>query len=152
MRTASWIRTGYGTILFVWPRVATRLVASERVSLAGRTVVRVLGLREAGQALVCAPRPTADVLRLGAGVDVLHAATMLALATRGTKWRRPALISMAVAASFAAIALSEAGSVPRNTAGSLRTVGNTDVRLLDRLLKRRDQWARSGFQAFVGGL
>lgn len=161
MRAAGWLRTCYGATLFVWPGAATGLSAPPHVDLAGRTVVRVLGVREVGQALVCAPRPTAAVLRLGAGVDLVHAVTMLALATRSSTWRRPALASMTVAATFAAIALSDAGSSPRTAGAPLRLTTDAHARLLDRLLDLRDRCARalvhtaevrSGIQALLGGI
>lgn len=160
MKAVAWARTGYGAFLFVWPGV-TGLVTRHRAGLAGRTVVRVLGVREVGQALVCAPRPTSDVRRLSAGVDLLHAATMLALATRSKTWRRPALASMAVAASFSVVALGSVGNSPRTTGTPLRLTTETRARQLDRLLDLRDRCARtvvhtaearSGSQALLGGI
>lgn len=161
MRARGWVRTCYGATLLVWPGAATGLGARGHVGLAERTVVRVLGVREAGQALVCAPRPTAAVLTLGAGVDVLHAVTMLALATRSATWRRPALASMTVAAGFAAIALSDAGSSPRATGAPLRLTTDAHAPLLDHLLDLRDRCAstlihpaeaRRGLLDLLGGI
>jgi NO-binding membrane sensor protein with MHYT domain len=94
-------------------------------------VVRVLGLREAAQSLVSAPRPTAAVLRVGAGLDTLHAVTMLALATRSITWRRPALGSAVVAATFAVQALGDAQRLPPTTGASLRPIAGTAAGLLD---------------------
>lgn len=142
MNVAVWVRTAYGTSLLVWPQTVTGLLGRSQLSVAGRTVVRILGLREAGQALVCAPRPTAAVLRLGAGIDMLHALTMLGFATRSSTWRRPALASMTVAATFAAIARYDAGRLPRSTTGGpLPLTTDTHARLLEQLLDVRDRCA-----------
>ena len=62
-------------------------------------VVRLLGARLIAQhaAVLAAPRP--PVLRLAAGIDVLHAATMLPL-VRSPRYGRAARISGAVAATY----------------------------------------------------
>jgi len=64
-------------------------------------VVRLLGARLIAQhaAVLAAPRP--PVLRLAAGIDVLHAATMLPL-VRSPRYGRAARISGAVAATYGA--------------------------------------------------
>ena len=62
-------------------------------------VVRLLGARLIGQhaAVLAAPRP--EVLRVAAGVDLLHTATMLLL-LRSPRYGRAARISGAVAAGY----------------------------------------------------
>jgi hypothetical protein len=64
-----------------------------------RWVVRLLGARLVAQhaAVLAAPRPA--VLRTAAGVDLLHAATMLPL-VRSRRYGRAARISGAVAAAY----------------------------------------------------
>lgn len=141
MRPLGWVRTGYGVALIALPGPTTRLLARRPVGDAGRMVVRVLGLREAAQSLVSAPRPTAAVLRVGSGLDTLHAVTMLALATRSSTWRRPALGSAVVAATFAVQALGDAQRLPPTTGASLRPIAGTAAGLLDRLLDLRDRCA-----------
>lgn len=141
MRAVGWARVGYGATLLVWPEIATWIIAPGDAGHGYDPVIRVLGVREAGQALVCAPRPTADVLRLSGGVDLVHAATMLALAARSTTWRRPALASMTVAAGFAALALSAAATSSDTDGTPLRPTTDGRARPLDRLLDLRDRWA-----------
>ncbi len=113
LTAGGWIRTGYGLALIAWPGTIVEFVAGRRATATERALVRVLGLRETGQALVYAARPTPAVLSLGAGVDELHAATMLFLAARSASWRRPALVSAAVATTFAATASHAAGRARR---------------------------------------
>jgi hypothetical protein len=62
-------------------------------------VVRLLGARLVGQhaAVLVAPRP--PVLRLAAGIDLLHAATMVPL-LRSPRYGRAARISGAAAAAY----------------------------------------------------
>ncbi|MGI8578689.1 MAG: hypothetical protein ACR2KG_12435, partial [Nocardioidaceae bacterium] len=54
------------------------------------------------------PHPTATTLRLGAGVDVLHAASMAVLAVIDPKYRRVATSEALTAAAFAAAGLTAA--------------------------------------------
>lgn len=68
-----------------------------------RVVVRVLATRQLLQAAVTAAMPTTDVRHLGAGVDALHAASMVALAVVDSRRRRMALADAAVATAFAII-------------------------------------------------
>lgn len=142
LRSAGWVRTGYGAALIFYPGAVLGLVNGPTAPT-GRAIVRVLGLREAGQALVCAPRPTSDVLKVGAVVDLVHAATMLALAARSTTWRRPALASAAIAASYAVITSHDAKRLPRVPDGPLQLTARTHATVLDRLLDLRDRTART---------
>jgi hypothetical protein len=65
-------------------------------------VLRVLGVRHIGQAVVEAPGPQPVVRYLGAAVDGLHALTAVGLAVIDPRWRRGALTDTAIAAFFAA--------------------------------------------------
>lgn len=69
-------------------------------------IVRVLGAREVGQALVSASLPTPAVLGLGVGVDCLHCLSMLGVSVWLTRYRRHAMISALVAAVFALAGLA----------------------------------------------
>jgi hypothetical protein len=113
LKTAGWVRTVYGLALLARPGRLVELVAKRPTTSSERTLVRVLGLRETVQSLACAQRPTSAVLKVGAGVDALHATTMLVLAIRSAHWRRPALVSAAVAATYAVIAFTAAEEAPR---------------------------------------
>lgn len=90
----------HGGALLVHPLAVARRVdpAPDRRAVA---TVRVLGARHLLQGiagLVTAPRPTA---RLGAGIDGIHAASMVGLALVDRRRRRGALLSTVVALAFA---------------------------------------------------
>jgi hypothetical protein len=70
-------------------------------------LLRVLGARDLGQAVLAATAPPPALRRLGAGVDALHAASMVALAAASRDHRRPALTSAALAAVWAAASLRD---------------------------------------------
>lgn len=86
---------------------ATMLLVPERVAdmTAGRgtpaapSIVRLLGARIAGQGALTAARPSRWALECGAGVDGLHAASMLVLAVLAPRYRHTALVSAGVAAA-----------------------------------------------------
>ncbi len=71
-----------------------------------RVGARVLGLRHLGQTLALVLRPDLAA-RWGAGIDAVHAMSMLGLAVVGSKRRRPELVSAGV--SFGLGMLSFAG-------------------------------------------
>jgi hypothetical protein len=107
------LRIGWGAALVAAPQPLLRLLAradapADRVAVA---VLRVLGLRHVGQAVVEVLGPQPVVRYLGAAVDGLHALTALGLAVLDPRWRRGALTDTAIAASFAtATAVSTRGS------------------------------------------
>ncbi len=143
LRSQGWVRIGYAMVLLTRPGAVLQAVAGRPSGPRGRATVRVLGLREAGQALVCAPRPTAEVLKIGAAVDFIHAATMLALATSSTTWRRPALASAAVATTYAVISSRDAARLSPASEESLRPAARAGATPSDRLLDLRDRCART---------
>ena len=104
------VRTAYGLARLIRPgALADEQKVGGRESR-GRIVVRALGARQVVQAAASQPAPTAPVLALGAGVDLLHAATMLAVAVAapGKRRRRAALIETAAALGFAVAGASAA--------------------------------------------
>ena len=60
-------------------------------------VVRVLGARQVIQGAAVVTAPTPVVVALGVAVDALHATSMFGLAGAMARYRRPALISGALA-------------------------------------------------------
>ena len=70
-------------------------------------VLRVLGGRLLIQSIALGLRPGRTMLRLGATVDLLHAASMFGLAAASTRYRRPALVSGLIAAASAAAMLGQ---------------------------------------------
>jgi hypothetical protein len=74
--------------------------------------VRVLGARHLLEATV-AGRARSRWAGVAAGVDALHAASMLGIAAAGPRRRRPALVSAGLAGAMTALEVAEA----RTTAG-----------------------------------
>jgi hypothetical protein len=73
-----------------------------------RLVAQVLGARHLGQAALLAGSGGRIAPRLGAAVDGLHGASMIALGLAVRRHRRAAMASGAVAAALAALELAEA--------------------------------------------
>lgn len=74
-----------------------------------KIVLRVLGARQLAQGLIVLLRPDELTLAGGSGVDALHGSSMLALALIMPEFRKPALISAALAglsATFGGIIFS----------------------------------------------
>ncbi len=92
----------YGTVLLVAPHA----VAAE-VGRPGRIpaswLVRLLGARQVGQGVLLLAKPTGALSVLAAGVDAVHAASMLAAAHIYPPFRRAAWCSGAVAAASALV-------------------------------------------------
>jgi hypothetical protein len=97
MRTAPvLLRGAYGLALCAAPGTLIRLAGGPPATPRDRAVARVLGVRQLAQAVVSAaalspggaPGGRAVVLTLGAEVDALHAASMLALALADPPRRR----------------------------------------------------------------
>ena len=63
--------------------------------------MRLLGARQVAQAVLTGTRPSHAVLVLGAGVDALHASSMVILALFDRRLRRAALADAFVALGFA---------------------------------------------------
>ena len=90
-------RAGWGAALLLAPGAVLALAPPEqRRSPAARAGLRVLGVRHLGQAAAVARWPRPRVRRLGAVVDVLHAASGVGLAVLAPRWRRNAAVDAAV--------------------------------------------------------
>jgi hypothetical protein len=72
-----------------------------------RRAERILGIRDLLQAIVIGRRRSSRWLLAGAAIDVIHAVTMVGVATSGSRYRRPAAISTVMAAAFTAAAVPE---------------------------------------------
>jgi hypothetical protein len=101
---AALVRAAYGAALCCAPGPMLRLAGGPGAGAGpgARAVARVLGGRHIVQAVLSAMRPTPAVLALGAGTDVLHSASMIALAALDRPRRRLGLTDSLVAAAFAA--------------------------------------------------
>jgi hypothetical protein len=73
-------RAGYGTALLTAPGPLIGLCTGRAPSVRARRVARVLGARHLAQAAITALAPGPEVIAAGAVVDLLHAASMFALA------------------------------------------------------------------------
>jgi hypothetical protein len=99
-------RVGYGVALVMAPGTVIYLATGRWPSRRARRVAQVLGARHLVQAGVSAFAPGPGVLVAGAGVDGLHAASMLVLAMFDRGTRRAALTDGLTEALFAAAGFS----------------------------------------------
>lgn len=90
-----------GAVLLGRPEAVARAVADVSVPNAG--VIRLLGGRYILQGSAQLARPGAAVLMASVLVDGLHAASMFGLAAYRADYRRPALLSAAVATGAATV-------------------------------------------------
>jgi hypothetical protein len=95
------VRAGVGVARLVFPDTVFPGLAPLALSSHGRLVVRALGVRQIAQAIVTNRDPVPAIVRLGAVVDVAHAASMIGLAFIDRRYRRAALADAGVAAVFA---------------------------------------------------
>ena len=89
-----------GAALLLRPAALTRPV-SGRGGRPPDVVARVLGGRQLLQGIALISRPEPPLVAVGVGADVLHAASMLLLGWVRPVYRRPAVVSAAVAATSA---------------------------------------------------
>jgi hypothetical protein len=104
LAVATLARAGYGAALCCAPGPMLRVEGGPgaAASPGARAVARILGGRHIVQAVLSATRPTPAVLAAGAATDVLHAASMIALAALDPPRRRLGLSDSLIAAAFAA--------------------------------------------------
>jgi hypothetical protein len=107
-------RVGYGVALVAVPGLLIGLTG-ERLERRDCAVARVLGARHLLQAGVTAATQFTDpgnsiVLGGGAGVDLLHASTMVALGAVDSRVRRAALIDAGVETALAAAGTAAAAA------------------------------------------
>jgi hypothetical protein len=109
---ATGLLLGWGGVLLARPEAAVRAACGGPVP--PTPVVRVLGLRRFAQEALLLAAPSRTVASVAAGVDVLHALTMLAAARIWPQYRRAALTSAAVAGVSAALAGTTASRAGRS--------------------------------------
>jgi hypothetical protein len=102
MNTLNAMRAGYGFARLLRPEPLADQSFEGDYDARAHTVDRVLGSRHLAQAIVSQAVPTARVLLLGAAVDLLHAASMLALAGVSRRRQSAALTEAVAALGFAA--------------------------------------------------
>jgi hypothetical protein len=101
-------RAGYGAVLLLAPPGVLARLAGEACDEATVRVARVLGAREIVQAAILTARPGHGWQLGGAVVDVLHGASMLALAAASPRYRRLALGNARTAGVLALTCVVEA--------------------------------------------
>jgi hypothetical protein len=107
-------RASYGGALLIAPGAVIYLATGRRPGRTARRVARLLGARHLIQAGVSAFAPMPAVLAAGAGVDAVHAASMVILAAADRGARRAALTDAVAESVFAAAGVSAAGrALPR---------------------------------------
>jgi hypothetical protein len=111
------VRAAYGVLLLSAPGPVLSWCGAA-VSPRTRAVVRVLGVRHLAQAAVTAGAPRPRVLAAGAGVDLCHAASMLALAAADPALRRAALTDASAATALAIAGAATARPEPAAQLGS----------------------------------
>ena len=107
------VRLGLGLVTLARPELPLRL-AGGRTHQHERSAVRILGARYVAQSVVglavtrsrqqptASNRPRPWLQQLDAAIEVIHAATMIALAGASPRHRRLALLSAATALGFSA--------------------------------------------------
>lgn len=104
-RTVDVARLCIGVVGVVRPQVMARLSTDGGSEVRG--MIRLLGARYVLQSSAALGLRRPWIRRVGAGVDLTHATTMLALAAVAPAHRRLALLSAATATIFAATDLKE---------------------------------------------
>lgn len=108
-RAVSLLRGAWGLLLLSRPEPVLAVMGPHTPSPElDRAVLRVLGSRQLAQAGVTLVLPGRPVLALGALVDALHAASMVAVAALDRDHRREGLLDASVAGAFAAASLTSA--------------------------------------------
>lgn len=95
------VRLGYGVALLVDPQAMGRRMTGTPLDTRATLAARVLGVRHVVQALACLTHGTPLVRHLGQATDLLHAASMGALAAYDPARRREAMTDGTVALTFA---------------------------------------------------
>jgi hypothetical protein len=107
VRAAVVARAGWGLGALLAPVAVGRALGLDPADRRAYLLLRLLGARDLGQVLLAATTPPPALVRLGAGVDALHAASMVALAGLSRHYRRPALTAAAIATSWAVASLRD---------------------------------------------
>lgn len=106
------IRTAYGAVLLLAPSGALAALTRSQIDRRALRLARILGARELVQAAVIERNPTRGRQLAGAGVDALHAASMLALARIDRRRRRLALHNALTAGLLTGASLAAAARAP----------------------------------------
>ncbi|QGN58506.1 hypothetical protein [Nostocoides sp. HKS02] len=115
MRVGDAARLGYGLALLADPQGVARALTGTGLDHGEQVAARVLGVRHVAQAVVLAVDDRALARRAGRVVDLMHAASMLALAAWSPRRRRIALTDATIASMLAALPLGHQGFPQRGS-------------------------------------
>jgi hypothetical protein len=101
-RALQLIRAAYGTTLILVPGPMIQLATGRVPSRRACQVARVLGARHLAQTALTAVAGRPSAFAAGAGIDALHASSMLFLAAADGSLRRAALADALAESTFAA--------------------------------------------------
>ena len=105
-------RASYGVALVMAPGLVVYLATGRFPGRRGRRVAQLLGARHLVQAAVTAFVPVPEVFALGAGVDAVHAGSMVVLGAADPVARHAALTDALAEAIFAAAGRSASVQAP----------------------------------------
>jgi hypothetical protein len=138
MNTLGPIRAGVGLLELSAPWLGAP-VLGESMGSGARMAAGVLGARQFVQALVSGAQPSRSVLALGAELDTLHAASMVAVSVLDRRLRRAAGVDALVATLLAVVGMCAAR----------RTTGWSTPSRSGGLGRRRDRWATAAARKLV---
>ena len=94
------LRAVFGLSYLIAPKLVTRLATNGSVSRSEILLVRVLGIRQLGQAMLIAINPNSTTMRRCVEVDGIHGITMVVLGGASRRWRRGASFEALSATMF----------------------------------------------------
>jgi hypothetical protein len=103
-------RVAWGTVLLLRPDAGLCVRPEPALRRRARVFARVLGARQLLEVLVLSRRRSRRWIELGAAVDGVHGASMLALAALRPDWRRVAAVNALLAGLLALLGLAAARS------------------------------------------
>jgi hypothetical protein len=95
------VRTGFGLLLLLGPRVALGTAHARREDRWAVVYCRLLGLRQLLEAVVLARQPGRQWIAAGAAVDAIHALSAMLIAGAWPDRRRAATANALTATGFA---------------------------------------------------
>jgi hypothetical protein len=96
-------RVAWGACLLAAPQTLCRASGAPDPSPALARLIRILGARQLGQALLTTLVAGRWVRLAGIGADAVHGGTAVLYAVARPRWRKPALVDATVAWAFAGL-------------------------------------------------
>jgi hypothetical protein len=115
------VRGLWGATALAAPGLVLRRSGGDPADRASRLVMRILGARQATQAVLSGVSPTGPVLALGVWVDLAHATTSLGLAVIDRRYSKPAAADASIATAWALAGLHDLNEHHRQTSEQRRT-------------------------------